>query len=84
MATDQFRHLRDDQPILFVALGVAVGVVLGAMLPITRKEEEILGETGATVRHKVRDIAAEKMEKAREVTGAAMEAAREETEQQFH
>ena len=43
-ANEGFHHMLEDQPMAIGALGVAVGALLGAMLPSTRKEDELLGE----------------------------------------
>jgi hypothetical protein len=40
----KFEQFAQEQPILVAALGVAFGAALGACLPITRTEQEFLGE----------------------------------------
>ena len=38
-----FEHMLDDNPIAIGAMAIAAGALLGAMLPPTRKEDELLG-----------------------------------------
>lgn len=40
----QFDHLLKEQPLVMAALGIALGAAIGAMLPSTRKEDELLGD----------------------------------------
>lgn len=42
-ATDQFFETLQNQPLVLGALAVAVGAAIGAALPVTRKESELLG-----------------------------------------
>ncbi|MDH5821862.1 DUF3618 domain-containing protein [Luteimonas sp. RD2P54] len=44
-ANDGFQHMLEDNPMAVGAMGIAVGALLGAMLPSTRKEDELLGKT---------------------------------------
>ena len=37
-------QMADEQPLVIAAFGVAIGAALGALLPSTRKEDELLGE----------------------------------------
>lgn len=43
-ANEGFHHMLEDNPMAVGAMGIAVGALLGAMLPSTRKEDELLGE----------------------------------------
>lgn len=52
-ARNGFEHLLHDNPMVLGALAMAVGSLLGAVVPISRKEDELLGDTGATLRSKV-------------------------------
>ncbi len=44
-ANEGFHQMLEDNPMAVGAMGIAVGALLGAMLPSTRKEDELLGET---------------------------------------
>ncbi|WP_162917267.1 DUF3618 domain-containing protein [Dongia deserti] len=50
-----------EQPMLVAGLGVAVGAVLAAMIPSSRAEREIMGETSRDVQDRVREAASETM-----------------------
>ncbi|MCL4768703.1 MAG: DUF3618 domain-containing protein [Hyphomicrobiaceae bacterium] len=50
-----FNTMLEQQPLVLGAIGVALGAVVGAMLPITRIEDEYMGET----RDQLRDAIAE-------------------------
>ena len=52
-----FEHLLQDNPMALGAMGVAAGAVLGAMLPVTRKEHEVLGEARDRLARKARETA---------------------------
>jgi len=43
-ANESFHHMLEDNPLALGAIGVAAGALLGAMLPITRTEHELMGE----------------------------------------
>jgi ElaB/YqjD/DUF883 family membrane-anchored ribosome-binding protein len=40
----QFDNLLKEQPLVLAAIGIALGAVLGAALPSTRKEDELMGD----------------------------------------
>jgi uncharacterized protein YjbJ (UPF0337 family) len=44
-AKDSFGRMIDEQPLMLGALGVAIGTILGAALPSTRREDELMGRT---------------------------------------
>jgi len=48
----------DTYPVAALVGGLAVGAVLGALLPTTRKEEELLGPLGETVSGRAREAVA--------------------------
>lgn len=70
-----FHHMLDDNPMAVGAMGIAVGALLGAVLPTTRKEDELMGETRDRLTDEARHLARAGREKvaesAREVTGPA-------------
>ena len=53
--TDRFVKFAEEQPILVAALGVALGAAIGSALPVT--EKRYMGEAGAMVTEKGREIA---------------------------
>lgn len=54
---DGFQHMLEDNPLAVGAIGIAVGALLGAMLPTTRKEDELLGETSDRFTDKAKSMA---------------------------
>lgn len=55
--TDRFVKFAEEQPILVAALGVALGAAIGSALPLTDTERRYMGEAGAMVTEKGREIA---------------------------
>ena len=53
----------DDSPIIALGAGLALGAVLGAVLPASRKERELLGPVGS----KVTDKGYEAVDRAKEM-----------------
>ena len=72
-------RMAHENPLALGALGLAVGVTLAAMFPITRREEEAMGEQSDRVKAAAKDMAAEQAHRADAAAGAAVKAARQET-----
>jgi ElaB/YqjD/DUF883 family membrane-anchored ribosome-binding protein len=47
----------DSNPIAMVVGGIALGAILGALLPKSEREEQILGKAGKKLNGKMRDVA---------------------------
>jgi hypothetical protein len=56
-----------EQPMLMGALGLALGAVLGALLPRTQTEDRLIGETSDAVAAQLGAVAQEQYEQAKEV-----------------
>ena len=56
-ANEGFHHMLEDNPMALGAMGVAAGALLGAMLPVTRKEHELMGEASDRLTREAREIA---------------------------
>ena len=78
---DSARRLADEQPLVVAALGVAVGAVLGAMLPRTRREDELLGDTRDELLGSARSTLREQAGQLREPAERVMEHATQELSQ---
>ena len=66
------REALEDQPLAIAALGLAAGAGLALALPRTEAEREWMGETGETVRERLRAAAAERVGDVREGAEAAL------------
>lgn len=60
-----------EQPLVLGAIGLAVGALLGAGLPRTRQEDELMGEASDRLTEKAKEAGREQIEKAKEVASAA-------------
>jgi hypothetical protein len=69
------------RPVLLSALGLAVGALVAMSLPVSRREEEVLGEPGREMYRKASGVVGEQLERGKEAAAAAAEAAREKWEE---
>ena len=65
-ARDRFDTLRVEQPLLLGIASLALGALLGGLIPTTRREDELFGETRDQVIGAAADAGREKAEQARE------------------
>lgn len=66
-------HLLENQPLVGGALAFAVGAALGAALPHTKQEDELLGEAADKVRHEAGKLAGSAYEKGKEAASELYE-----------
>jgi hypothetical protein len=66
-------ELAEAQPLLFGALGLALGAALGALLPRTEAEDRLMGEARDSMAERVGEAAREGMETVRTVAGEHLE-----------
>ncbi len=59
---DRVVTMQEEQPLLIAALGVAIGAGLGAYLPATRRESEMLGGTRDKLMDKTKEVAKTQLE----------------------
>lgn len=64
-AVSTSRDTIDANPVVAIAGGLAIGAVLGAMLPTSRREQELLGEVGSRVNETAKGVANSAMEAGR-------------------
>jgi len=86
---EQAMHMRQstndllrDQPLVVGALGLAVGAVLGAVMPLSRRENELMGETRDQFLEQAREQAQHVYAEAKDVVSKAAEAAAETAKQE--
>jgi len=59
--------LLNDQPLVTAGIGLAVGAALGAMLPSTEVEDELMGGVSDDLKSQAKDIAEDQFEKVKSV-----------------
>jgi hypothetical protein len=78
---DQLRHswnrASTEQPLLLGALGLALGAVVGALLPRTRTEDRLMGEASDAVTQQLTSAAQEQYEQAKDVVAERVGEVRE-------
>lgn len=79
-ARDGLGTLLYEQPLLIGALGVAAGAALGAMLPATRQEDEVMGEASDQLGESVKQQMHLQLRKGKRAAEAAGDAVREEVQ----
>jgi hypothetical protein len=71
-----------EQPLLVAGLGIAVGAVIGAVLPRTRVEDRLMGDASAELRRQTREFAGAQLQKVTTVVERGYDAAKQEAEHQ--
>jgi hypothetical protein len=67
---------------LLTGLGIAVGALVGALLPATEAENRLMGETSDSVKERAQDLASEQAERAKKIGERALDAGAGEASQQ--
>ncbi|MGQ0752019.1 MAG: DUF3618 domain-containing protein, partial [Betaproteobacteria bacterium] len=81
-AREGFDYMLREQPLALGAIGLAVGAVVAAAVPRTRREDEWMGEASDRIGEQAKDLAGEQLDKARQMVSEATHAATEELQQQ--
>jgi hypothetical protein len=68
---DTINRRLDDQPLLLGALGVAIGTLLGAALPTTRREDRFMGSTRDSLMEGAMEVARQKAGRIKETVQRA-------------
>ena len=63
---DSAKQLLEENPMAAGAIAIAAGALLGALLPPTQKEDQLLGETRDRLAERAKQLAAQAAEQARE------------------
>ena len=81
-ASTSFNQIADEQPLLLGAAGLVLGAALGAVLPTTRYENELLGDTRDDLTRGVKDFGREQYEKAQRVVERTVDVVKQEADRQ--
>lgn len=79
-ARDGFGHVIEDQPLVLGAIGLAVGAVLGAMMPATRREDEMMGSTRDDLLEKAKETGREQAQTLKESAQHVADTAKQEAQ----
>jgi ElaB/YqjD/DUF883 family membrane-anchored ribosome-binding protein len=69
------------QPLMLAGIGMALGAILGALIPPTETEDRLMGESSDQLKDHARDVAEDQIERAKSATASALNEA--EAEFQF-
>ena len=72
---ETFGYLRDEQPLVLGAVGFAMGAALGAGLPPTQREDDLMGATRDQVVQSAQEMGEEQLDRAKQIASAASDAA---------
>jgi ElaB/YqjD/DUF883 family membrane-anchored ribosome-binding protein len=64
-AVSTSRDTIDSNPVIAIAGGLALGAILGAVLPTSRREQELLGDVGSRVNDAAKGVASSAVEAGR-------------------
>lgn len=79
-AKDGINRLMDEQPLMLGALGAAIGTLLGAALPATRREDEFMGHHRDRLMDTAKETAREHAETVKESAKRVAEVAQREAQ----
>lgn len=80
-AKGSFTTMAEEQPLALGAIGLAIGAVIGATLPGTTREDELLGRTRDRTLQRARELSSEQYAHLRERAVTAAERAKEAAKQ---
>ncbi len=72
----------EERPLAIGAAVMALGVVAGLLVPSTRKEDELMGETRDQLLDKARELGGEALDKGKQVASVAVDTLKDEAERQ--
>jgi ElaB/YqjD/DUF883 family membrane-anchored ribosome-binding protein len=77
-----FWQSMEERPLAIGAAALALGVVAGLLVPSTRKEDELMGETRDRLMERAKEVGGEALEKGKQVASVAVDTFKEEAERQ--
>lgn len=79
-AKDRFGQMMDEQPLVLGALGLAIGAALGAAIPSTRRENEMMGNVRDDLLERAKETAREQAETLKQSAQRVADTAKQEVE----
>lgn len=79
---DSFKHASDEHPLAMGVGFLALGVLAGMLLPVTSKEQQLVGPTRDRLVRRTREAAEDAMHRGKQVMHTAVDAAKSEVEKQ--
>lgn len=79
-ASDGMQRLLDENPMAAAGIGIAVGALLGALVPSTRKEDEMLGQHSDRLTGKAKEFARSGADTLKDAGRQVMASSKSETE----
>jgi ElaB/YqjD/DUF883 family membrane-anchored ribosome-binding protein len=70
-------NFMQEQPIVLAGIGVAIGAIIGALLPSTKVEERFIGPTAGSLKEQAKDTAREQWERGKEMAAEGWDEAKE-------
>jgi hypothetical protein len=67
-----------EQPMVLAGLGLAMGAIIGALMPTSETEDQLMGRASDRVKERAQDLASEQYESAKKVGERAFDAAKDE------
>jgi hypothetical protein len=67
-----------EQPLVLAGMGIAMGAIIGALLPATDTENQLMGETSDRAKQRARDLASQPVEAAKEKAGPTFDTSQKE------
>lgn len=77
-------HLLDEQPLILGAIGLAVGAAIGAALPMTQTEDNLMGSTAHRLRDTASDAARHEIDGLRAAASEAVDNVRHSASDNLH
>lgn len=81
---DRFNEMYTEQPLMMGAIGVAIGAALAAVIPSTRRENEMLGGVRDDLLHRAKETAREQADNLKQSAQRVADTARQEAERVAH
>lgn len=76
-STRSITNFMQEEPMVLAGIGVALGAIIGAMLPTTRIEEQYVGPAAGSLKEQAKDAAREQWERGKQMASEGWDEAKE-------